>query len=67
MEGDPTPGSLGQMDSTQAYSEGEGYGNAGFEDEPPLLVELGIDFNLIKQKVRWEYVVVQAKERGLGN
>ena len=50
------PGSLGQMDSgggaSQSYgNSGDGYGEAGFEDEPPLLQELGIDFELIKQKV----------------
>ena len=50
------PGSLGQMDSgggaSQGYgNSGDGYGEAGFEDEPPLLQELGIDFELIKQKV----------------
>lgn len=48
------PGSLGQMDSgaaSQTYGNDDGYGQAGFEDEPPLLQELGIDFELIKQKV----------------
>ena len=48
------PGSLGQMDSggaSQTYANSDGYGQAGFEDEPPLLQELGIDFELIKQKV----------------
>ena len=46
------PGSLGQMDgSGEEYSASGGYGSS-FEDEPPLLQELGIDFELIKQKVR---------------
>ncbi len=49
------PGSLGQMDSgsgpSQTYGNSDDYGQAGFEDEPPLLQELGIDFELIKQKV----------------
>ena len=48
------PGSLGEMDSgggAQTYGNSDGYGQAGFEDEPPLLQELGIDFELIKQKV----------------
>ena len=56
------PGSLGQMDSgggaSQGYgNSGDGYGQAGFEDEPPLLQELGIDFELIKQKV-YNYRVI---------
>ena len=44
------PGTLGQMDSVQetySYSAGP----ESFEDEAPLLDELGIDFQLIKQKV----------------
>lgn len=46
--GPSEPGTLGQMDSEQqSYS---GY-SGSFEDEPPLLQELGIDFELIKQKV----------------
>ena len=48
------PGSMGQMDSggaSQTYGNSDGYGQAGFEDEPPLLQELGIDFDLIKQRV----------------
>ena len=47
------PGSLGQMDAgiPPAYGDSEGYGQGAFEDEPPLLKELGIDFELIKQKV----------------
>ena len=54
------PGSLGQMDSgggAQTYGNSDGYGQAGFEDEPPLLQELGIDFELIKQKVCNNYRV----------
>lgn len=49
---DIDPGSMGQM-ATGTYSGvgGDGYGESGFEDEPPLLQELGIDFELIKQKV----------------
>lgn len=46
--GGSEPGTLGQMDNEQqSYS---GY-SGSFEDEPPLLQELGIDFELIKQKV----------------
>lgn len=37
--------------SGEEYSASGGYGSS-FEDEPPLLQELGIDFELIKQKVR---------------
>ena len=50
MDTDPIPGSMGQIDSTQMYPGGGG-GDEGFEDEPPLLQELGIDFELIKLKV----------------
>lgn len=52
------PGSMGQMDlSYGAYSGGggtsrEGYGVDSFDEEQPLLKELGIDLELIKQKVR---------------
>jgi hypothetical protein len=56
------PGSLGQIDSgggpSQTYGNDDGYGQAGFEDEPPLLQELGIDFELIKQKVCINYRVI---------
>ena len=48
------PGSMGQMDAGSvppAYGNNDGYGQSGFEEEPPLLEELGIDFELIKQKV----------------
>lgn len=45
------PGSLGQMEGSEEYSARSDYGSS-FEDEPPLLQELGIDFELIKQKVR---------------
>lgn len=51
METEPTQGSLGHMDAPQAHSGGSGYGSASFEDEPPLLEELGINFELIKEKV----------------
>ena len=42
-------GNLGQIDGTEELT-GRSYGTS-FEDEPPLLEELGIDFQLIKQKV----------------
>lgn len=47
------PGSMGQIDSSgpQAFGNSDGYGQGTFEDEPPLLQELGIDFELIKEKV----------------
>ena len=48
-EGGSLPGSLGQMDVAEEAG-GPSYGTS-FEDEPPLLQELGIDFQLIKQKV----------------
>lgn len=48
---EPPPGSMGQMDSTQGYGGGGGEYGGNFEDEPPLLEELGINFELIKQKV----------------
>lgn len=49
--GPSEPGTLGQMDSgEERYTDSGGYGGS-FEDEPPLLQELGIDFQLIKQKV----------------
>ena len=51
MEVEPPPGSMGHMDSTQGYGGGGGGYGGNFEDEPPLLEELGIDFELIKQKV----------------
>lgn len=47
--GETEPGSLGQMDGGEDTGPGS-YGTS-FEDEPPLLQELGIDFQLIKQKV----------------
>ncbi len=57
------PGTMGQMDvSYGAYGGGSGGGVVGggaggydgdsFEEEQPLLKELGIDIELIKQKVR---------------
>ena len=47
------PGSLGQMDTSHggSYSGVDEYGSGESFEEPPLLVELGIDFELIKQKV----------------
>ena len=49
--GDSAPGTLGQMDSGEEnYTASAGYSDS-FEDEPPLLQELGIDFELIRQKV----------------
>lgn len=50
---DIDPGSMGQMASSGGTYDGRGdtYGASGFEEELPLLVELGIDFNMIKQKV----------------
>jgi hypothetical protein len=46
--GETEPGSLGQMDGGEDTGA-PSYGTS-FEDEPPLLQELGIDFQLIKQK-----------------
>ena len=46
MDVDPAPGSMGQMDTGEQVTRG-----TGFEDEPPLLEELGINFDLIRQKV----------------
>lgn len=59
---DIDPGSMGQMTSSGAgYSgSGDGYGQSGFEEELPLLVELGIDFNLIKQKVCFVCIVLNS-------
>lgn len=63
--GGSEPGTLGQMDSEQqSYSEYSG----SFEDEPPLLQELGIDFELIKQKVRslmgmWSEIYIFSENR----
>ncbi len=45
------PGSLGQMDVNSGTYGGSGYDNDSFEEEQPLLKELGIDVELIKQKV----------------
>ncbi len=53
-QGDVDPGSMGQMASLGGGAfdaNGDTYGTSGFEEELPLLVELGIDFNMIKQKV----------------
>lgn len=49
-------GSMGQM-ASGTFSSGDGYGESGFEEEAPLLLELGIDFELIKQKV-WEFDIL---------
>ncbi len=57
---DIDPGSMGQMASSASSGGygggGDEYGESGFEEELPLLVELGIDFNMIKQKVCFEMV-----------
>lgn len=47
------PGSMGQMDVSYGAYAGGGYGSASdtFEEEQPLLKELGVDLELIKQKV----------------
>lgn len=51
------PGTMGQMDvGYGAYDSRRGGGGGGyegdsFEEEQPLLKELGIDLELIKQKV----------------
>ena len=58
MDVEPPPGSMGQMDGTQGYGGGGGGYEGNFEDEPPLLQELGIDFELIKQKVNCMYVAI---------
>ena len=44
--GEVDPGSMGQMDTGAPVTQG-----SGFEEELPLLEELGINFDLIKQKV----------------
>ncbi len=57
---DIDPGSMGQMASSASSGGygggGDEYGESGFEEELPLLVELGIDFNMIKQKVCFEWL-----------
>lgn len=47
------PGTMGQMDLNQGSygADREGYGVESFDEEQPLLKELGIDIELIKQKV----------------
>ena len=45
------PGSLGQMDVSYGAYGGGGYDSDTFEEEQPLLKELGVDLELIKQKV----------------
>lgn len=46
------PGSLGQMEVNYGAYGGGGYEGDTFEEEQPLLKELGVDMTLIKQKVR---------------
>lgn len=49
------PGSMGQMDVSYGAYGGGGYdGGDTFEEEQPLLKELGVDIDLIKQKVSGE-------------
>jgi hypothetical protein len=45
------PGSMGQMDVSYGAYNGGGYETDTFEEEQPLLKELGVDVELIKQKV----------------
>lgn len=45
------PGSMGQMDVSYGAYGGGGYDGDTFEEEQPLLKELGVDLELIKQKV----------------
>ena len=45
------PGSMGQMDVGYGSYGSPGYETDSFDEEQPLLKELGIDFELIKQKV----------------
>jgi hypothetical protein len=49
MEVGPPQGSMGQMSSTSGGYMYDNSNSTGFEDEPPLLEELGIDFHLIKE------------------
>jgi hypothetical protein len=51
MEVGPPQGSMGQMSSTSGGYMYDNSNSTGFEDEPPLLEELGIDFHLIKENV----------------
>ena len=50
-QSEANPGSLGQMDVNYGAYGGGGYDGDTFEEEQPLLKELGVDMNLIKQKV----------------
>ena len=52
------PGSMGQMDANYGAYGGTGYDNDSFDEEQPLLQELGINAELIKQKVRCLYLIV---------
>ena len=45
------PGSMGQMDVSYGAYSGGGYEGNTFDEEQPLLKELGVDLELIKQKV----------------
>lgn len=49
------PGSMGEMDVNYGSYGGEGYDADSFDEEQPLLKELGVDVELIKQKVSDEY------------
>ena len=69
-QGEVDPGTMGQMD-VGGYSGGYGGGGGGgggggydgdsFDEEQPLLKELGIDMELIKQKVS-EYFLIWTPE-----
>lgn len=45
------PGSMGQMDVNYGAYGGRGNENDTFDEEQPLLKELGVDVELIRQKV----------------
>lgn len=49
------PGTMGQMDVSYGAYGGGGYDDNTFEEEQPLLKELGVDLELIKQKVWISY------------
>ena len=64
------PGSLGQMDVTYgAYSGGRGFETETFDEETPLLVELGINLQLIRLKVKCcvRYIVLSMWWHGLSS
>lgn len=46
------PGSLGQMDVSYGSYGGGGFETETFDEETPLLVELGINMRLIRLKVK---------------